>query len=257
MDGFATRLSDAGYRATLFVAPVCASAQAPLLEDLAAGGVEVGLLIHPPTLPDGRYRLLLGQYQREEQRAIVEASVEGYQDALGRRPLSARSAMYSANDDTFAVVYEHGFWQGSFSSPGRRIAKHGSVWTDAVPDAHYVDPASRLRRGELPFLEVPVTTDSSQERGGVAPELALESGTFEAWHKPLIEGQLQRIEEASVPFRVLCFTTRNSLDYRWDERFSGLLDALTSYLDSLEARYEVRSVTLSGAHESYRQLTRG
>ena len=104
---------------------------------------------------------------------------------------------------------------------------------------------------------MPVTTDSSQVHGGVAAELALENGTFEAWHQPLIEAQLERIEAAEVGFRALCFTTRNSLDYRWDDRLRGLLDDLTFYLDSLEERYEVRPVTLPGAHESYRQRALG
>jgi hypothetical protein len=256
IEGFCTRLQLAGYHATLFLTPQCAEEHGPFAEELLDRGVELGLYIHPQSLDAGRFKQYLGQYSREQQRAIVALALERLQAALGIRPQSVRSAMFSASDETFSVLYELGFRQGSVSNPGRRVSKHAAVWTGAEREPHYTDPHNRLRAGALPFLEIPVTTDAQQERGGLAPDLAIENGTVELWHRPLIEVQLQRMEEAGVPFRTLCFYTRNCFDYYGDrEPQSVTLDALLNYLAELSDRYEVLPATLAGVHQYYRRKT--
>lgn len=256
IDGFCTRLLNAGFPPTLLVAPSCADAHAPLLEALQGSGVELGLLIQPQTLEGAGFHRHLGQYGRPEQEQIVRLSIRRFQDALGERPLSVRSALFSASDDTFGVLYDLGFRQGSLSSPGRRVTKHAAVWSGAVPDAHLVDREHRLRAGTLPFLEIPVTTDATQVRGAVSPDLVVESGSFEAWHRPLIEGQLQRMEQGDVPFRALCVATRNCFDYHGGgDKPATALAALVDYLISLEGRYEVIPTTMARAHTLFYTLT--
>jgi hypothetical protein len=253
IDGFRTQLLNRGYAATLFLSPGCARAHAPLVEELRDSDVELGLFVHPPSLVNGAYRAYLGQYDDVSQRAIIALAMEAYQDAVGARPVSVRSAHYSANDVTYALLVEHGFRQGSLSSPGRRVSKHGADWSDAETDPHYAHRANRLRPGDLPFLEIPVTTDATQTRGGVAPELALENGTLEKWHQPLIDGQLERMEREAVPFKALCFITRNFFAYNArGDTVAATLDAVLDYLDRLRDRYEVVPVTASGAHAAFR-----
>ena len=253
IDGFCTGLVNAGYAVTLFLSPPCAAAHAPFVEELGGRDVELGLYVHPPSLEGGSYRGHLGQYDEATQRAIIKRAMEGYQDVVGTRPLSVRSSMFSANDATFGVLSEQGFRQGSVSSPGRRVPRHGADWSGAERDAHYVDSSSRLRRGDLPFLEIPVTTDATRVRGGIPAELGLENGTLEEWHRPLIEGQLERMDREQAPFKALCFFTRNCFAYNTPgDSLASALEAIIGYVDSLRDRYDVRPVTASRAHASFR-----
>jgi hypothetical protein len=161
--------------------------------------------------------------------------------------------MFSASDATFGIFVELGFRQGSVSSPGRRVPKHGADWTGAERDAHYVDGSSRLRRGSLPFLEIPVTTDADQVRRGVSADLGVENGTVESWHRPLIEAQLARMEAEPVAFKALCFFTRNFFAYNAaGDNVASTLDQIIRCVDSLRERYDVIPVTAAGAHAAYR-----
>lgn len=248
IDTFCTRLLRAGYPPTLFLTPEAADRHAPLWEEVADIGADVGLLIHPPGLRGAGYKGYLGSYPRDEQRAIVAESLRRFMGALGHRPQSVRSAMFSASDDTFSVLSEAGFRQASVSSPGRRIPRHRAVWTGAAPDAHLANATSRLHAGFLPLLEVPVTTDASRCRGGVSPDLAIENGTVERWHRPLIGGQLERQAAQAVAFRTLCFVTSSRLPFHdLSHRHGRVLDGLVEHLDTLEEQYEIIPTTLAGA----------
>lgn len=263
IDGFCTRLLSAGYAVTLFVTPHCARMQTPLFEDWAERGVELGLYLQPQTLflppsrHHGNYQRYFGQYPAAVQREIGRLTIAAFQDCFGRRPQSVRTDMHSASDDTFRVLYELGFRQGSVSSPGRRVTKHAAVWTGAVSDPHYVHPTNRLLRGDLPFFEIPVTTDAQHISGGVSPALEVDYSTFDQWHQPLIETQLARMERENVVFRALCATTHNSFEYHADtERSTRNLQALLDYLAALSDRCNVVPATVAAAHASFRLLSR-
>jgi hypothetical protein len=255
IEGYCDSLRAVGFPATLFLCPQAIAEHDPLLDDLASLGAEVALEIHPPSLPTGRRGKYLGQYTRTEQRALIETAARAFEEILGRQPRSVRSAMFSASDDTFPLLFELGFRQGSLSSPGRRVGKHAAQWIDAETDPHYVDSTSRLRKGAIPFLELPVTTDAQQSAGGVSPDLAIEHGTLEAWHRPLIEGQLARLERENVGFRSLCFITANRHLYnKPGDRLAEALDRLLDYVLSLEDRFTLVPATLSEAHAQFRRL---
>jgi hypothetical protein len=252
IDGFCTRLLAAGYHPTLFLSPACAREHAPLCEEVGEAGTELALLVHPRWVSGG-FGHLLGRYSRTEQKLIVHRALDDFQQALGVRPASVRSALYSASDETFGVLHELGFRQGSLSSPGRRISHHAAVWTGAVPDPHYVDDASRLRAGSLPFLEIPVTTDPAALRGGIAADLAVENGTVEAWHRPLITGVLRRMAERGTRFRALCFVTRNRFAYHDDrDPLARTLDEILRLLDELAEQNEIVPCTAAEAHIRFR-----
>ncbi len=247
MDAFCTCLLDAGYAPTLFLTPEAAGEHDPMCDELAGAGVELALLVHPPALRGAGYKRYLGAYPREQQQEIVAEARRRFEDALGRRPQSVRSAMFSASDATFAVLWELGFRQSSLSSPGRQVRRHAAVWTDAAPDVHFVSATNRLVAGSLPLVEVPVTTDATQRRGGVAPDLAIENGTLERWHRPLIAGQLARQASQGVRFRALCFVTSSRVAYHdRSSRFRQTLEALLDHLEELGQEYEIVPVTLAG-----------
>lgn len=255
IEGFCNRVLNCGYAPTLFVSARCADEHAPLLEELAGRGVELGLHLHPPSLGEGGYKGYLGDYGEDQQRELIEVAVEQFYDALGVRPRSFRSGRFSATDATFRVLYDLGFRQGSLSSPGRSVRRHAASWQGALADPHYVDPENRLLAGTLPFLELPVTSDATRQHGGgLSYELGLEFGSVEDWHQPIVEGQLQRMADQHVAFRTLCLYTHNSLPYHLpDDRHAVTLEALFDYLDTLRDHYEVVATTASGAHEHWRR----
>ncbi|HEX2037077.1 MAG TPA: hypothetical protein VHS99_23095 [Chloroflexota bacterium] len=254
IDAFCTTLLRAGFPPTVFVTPETAAEHAPLLEEFRAGTVDVGLLLQPPSLHHGGYRHYLGAYDGATQGKIVREALGRFEGALGYRPLSARTAMFSASDETYAVLAGAGFRHTSLSSPGRHTPKYQAAWDGAATDAHYASATSRLEPGTLPLLEVPVTTDATQRRGGIAPDLAIENGTLERWHAPLIDAQLARQEAAGLDRRALCFTSATDVTY--DDRASRprrTLDDLVEYLLSLGERYELVPTTLAGAYAHFRR----
>jgi hypothetical protein len=255
IDAFCGRLLDGGLLPTLFFSPEAADQHAPLCEDFASLGVDLGLLVDPPTLRGAGLKQNLGAYSRNDQQAIIEESRRRFEAAAGRRPSSVRSALYSASDETFAVLDELGFRQSSISSPGRRVPKHHAVWTGAPTEPHYASAKNRLAPGALPLLEVPVTTDATQCPGGIAPDLAIENGTLDRWHVPLIDGQLERQASEQVVFRTLCFVTSSGFAYHdRSTRHRKTLDALVEYVSSLEDHYEVVPATLAGTTVYYREM---
>jgi len=254
IDGFCATLLAAGHRPTLFCALSVVANQTPLIEEYASAGAEVGLLVDPSELRPG-LRHQLGHYSADDQREIVRVSVHRFLQMLGSRPRSVRSNEFSASDETFGVLRQNGFLQGSVSEPGRHVRQVDAMWEGAVPDPHLADAGDRLRAGSLEFLEVPVTTDANQSQGGVPPELNLDAGEFEAWHHPLADGQLERMERDGVSFRTLCWLARSGLPYgdAAADCTKALRDAI-EFVDGLGERFEVTSMTVSQAHSEFRRL---
>ena len=256
IEGYCSRLLAAGFTPTLFLAHESAAEHSPLLEELAGRGVELGLLLHPPMMERGRFAKDLGAYSPEDQRLIADFAAERFADALGVRPRSVRSGKYSASDATYKVLYDLGFRQGSLSRPGWEIPRFATRWEGALPDAHYVDPASRLKPGSLPFFELPLSTDPQQRHvDGMPYELTVDAGTLDVLLWPVIEHRLAEMAAAGTPFRALCISSSNRPDYYdGDNQHSRTLDALIDAIAALEAEYNLVPVTLVGAHERFRSL---
>lgn len=254
IEAYCDRLLAAGHAPTLFLDPLTAEEHAPLLEELAGRGIEMGSYVHPPGLTDGRYGRSLGEYDAERQRGLFEHCRDRSREVFGTAPRSLRTGDYSASDETYRVAYEAGYRQGSLSSPGRNLPKQAAVWVDAPRDAHYPAPDARLRSGRLPFLELPVTSDPDRDfRKGVPYEFVIEAGKFEGWHQLLAEAQLERMARERAPFPALCITTRSTVPYgRREIEQSRTLDRLIEYVEELGERYAVRALTLADAHERYR-----
>lgn len=258
IEGFGTRLLRAGYPPTLFVALTCLEEQEPLIEELVRRGAEAALYLHPPQIGDGRFSRMLGQYKPDDQRSLIEYAAERFTEILRVRPRSFRSGFFSANDATYRLLFELGFRQGSLSEPGRRLPVREAVWEEAPLDPHYVDPERKNRAGDLPFLELPVTTDPSAELArGLPYALQIEAGSVDGLHRPTIEGQLLRMEREATRFRTLCFYTTNRIDYyRDDNQHSQTIEGVLDLLEKLSEQYEIVPVTAASAHDHYRALLR-
>lgn len=253
IEGYCDVLLRFGYPPTLFVAPECAEQHEPMLEELSQRGAELALFVEPRTFAQGKYKKALGQYGEAEQREIIGSATDRFRDAFGIRPQSLRSGAFSASDVTFKAAYEAGFRQGSVSSPGRNVSDESSRWADAPPDPHYVDPANRLSAGTLPFLEVPVTTDPSEQFGkGVPFELCVEYGVLDAYHVPIIQKELGRIQGDGARFPTLCLYSRNIVHYYdRNDRHARTLAGLVDYIEGLRGEYEIIPSTMFTAHEQF------
>jgi hypothetical protein len=258
IEGFCTRILRAGQLPTLFAAPACVEEQDPLLEEAMRRGAEVGVLLHPPQIGDGRFSKSLGEYSAEDQRSLIDYAAERFADTLGHRPRSFRGGHFSASDATFRQLFELGFRQGSLSEPGRRLPMRRAVWEGAPQDPHYVDAEQHNRAGTLPFLELPVTTDPGNEIArGVPYTLQIEAGTVDALLRPTIETALERMEREQVAFRALCFYSCTRVDYyNDDDPHSKTLEGALDLIERLSGQYAIVPATIASAHDRFWAMRR-
>jgi len=258
ISGFCDTLLDQGITPSLFLTPECGNQHRRLLRKISRKGVELGLHVHPQSLGDHRYGRYLGQYDREAQRSIIGGAAESFRRTFGRRPGSFRPGNFSANEETFSVLVELDFRQGSVSDPGRNCPQFAASWRGSHPLPHWASAEDRLIPGNLPFLEVPLTTDPSRLHGNGFPyELRVESGNFDDYHRGIIEGALRHIRRNPGAFPALCLFTHNYFDYR----DPGCQQAITlaniiDYLDTLRRDHEVRPVTLESMRQRFVELHR-
>lgn len=253
ISGFCDTLLDEGIAPTLFLTPECGNRHRGLLRKISNRGAELGLHVHPQSLGDHRYERYLGQYDRETQRTIIEGAAESFRRTFGRSPRSFRPGNFSANDETFSVLSELGFRQGSVSDPGRNCPQFAASWEGSDPFPHWAGAEDRLIPGDLPFLEVPLTTDPSRLHGNGFPyELRLESGGFDDYHRGIIDGALGRIRQDPEAFPALCLFTHNFLDYRDPGCAQAItLKRIIDYQDVLRRDHELRPVTLESMRERF------
>ncbi len=256
IEGYSNRLLRAGYPPTLFLAPQCAVEHTPLLEELAGRGAELGLYVNPLQAERVSYRNFLGTLSPETQRRLIDEAAERFADAIGVRPRSFRPCKHSASDETYRLLYDLGFRQGSIAQPGFVLPRIGVDWEHVSHHPRYVDNRHHERSGDLPFLDVPVTTDPDQRQITNLPyELRIDAGTFEALHQPVIDRAIERMIEDAASFCALCFTSDNRPAYdNDDDKHSLTLESILDYLEALRERHHLVPTTLAGAHERFRAL---
>ncbi len=255
--GYCDRLLDAGFAPTLFCVPECAEYHTDMLLDYATRGVELGLHVHPRSFRGGDWTGYLAEYDRAMQRHIIAEELAATAAALRQRPTSFRAGNLSASDETFSVLVELGFQQGSNSIPGRNAPHFAAVWEGACPDAHWADEHSRLRPGTLPFLEVPITTDPSRRTPEGSPyELRIEHGTFEDYHRRTLESAIEDVDRRGASFLSICILTHNFFDYSdGQEVMTSTLDGFINYLRGMNTR-DVVAVTMTEAREAFEASSR-
>lgn len=212
--GFSEVLEDNGLTATFFIVPETAEKHRTLWLDLASRGFELALHYHPQSFRDGRWKDYLGGYPYLQQKVQLKEAVGDWVKALGVKPESFRPGNFSANDDTFRVLYELGFRQGSLTVPGRNIPEYKAVWVEANPYPHHVSPYNRLVEDGIDFFEVPVTVDMEKRvwQGKNPLELRVEFAELED-HIETIEKWVRHLVEADIQVKHLAAITHNTFDY--------------------------------------------
>jgi len=202
MRGYADLLEREGWRGTFFVVPEQLPLMTDLLEELIAGGHEIGLHFHLETA--GYPSPYLGVYSFEEQLEIIGKAKETYRRALGREPGSLRPGFCSANDATFPAAHRLGFRQTSVSMPGRKMPRVAANWAGAPLFAHYAHPHNRFLEGGLDLVEIPPSVDwETMIWGGIHPQN----------HGFLIRKVMKRQCDENLPLKALVPITHDIFDY--------------------------------------------
>jgi hypothetical protein len=245
-------LLDAGFPATLFVVPECGVRHADMLRELGRRGIDLGMHLHPQSFLDLQFDKYLGEYNAATQRDLIERGADMLTSAFGSRPTSFRSGNCSASDDTFPILSELGFRQGAMSIPDRDIAEYVAHWAGADPFVHWASATDRGAAGDLPFLELPVTTIPGQMQPNGEPyEMRIEFGSAEEWHIPVLEAALVEMERRESEFRAVCIDTHNFLDYGnpSDDR-TVALHGIIKHLQAMTS-HEIVPATLVTLRDAY------
>ncbi len=201
---------------TLFVHPEVAAGNRDLLLELEAEGACLGLHVHPYKLVGEDYRLDLGAYAAETQRAMLRRACDRWEAALGQRPRYFRAGYFSANDATFRVLAELGFRGGSLSNPGRVLPAHHAVWAGAEPYPHRAHLDFRQIAGASDFVEVPVAVDYQQPhtRGHAGDQgFAWPYVPADYHHRLTIQHLVERFSADSAGCPAIVLDTHNDQNY--------------------------------------------
>ncbi len=150
-----------GYPATYFVHPEVACADAPFFKSLARGGNSLGLHLHTTKFDLYRQEHELGGLTAKMQHTILNHAVEMFTKGTGFRPELFRPGCFSANDSTYGVLDKLGFKGGGVSIPGRVWPERYCIWSCAYPYTHFAHEAFRQNRGDLQFVDIPLSVDMS------------------------------------------------------------------------------------------------
>ena len=160
--GYTAIAAEHGFPVSFFLHPEVALAQAPLFLDLEKDGACIdGLHLHPWKFDDGRFRAHFGGLSVAEQYAALSEASALYQHGLGRRPKYFRPGTFSGNDNTYRILVDLGFMGGSISAPERNFIDINANWMGCPKDPHRPHPHFRQCLGDLPFANMPLTSDFS------------------------------------------------------------------------------------------------
>ena len=214
--GYVETAAAHGFPTTLFAHPEVALGNAELLLALEEQGACLGLHLHPYKLKGQKYRCELGAYSASEQREILHDAMPVWESALGKAPRYFRGGYFSANDSTYRVLHELGFWGGSLSNPGRVLPSHCSVWAGAEPYPHRAHFGFRQLRGNSDFVDVPVSGAFGRpvtrgHAGEQGYEWSYIPHTYD--HREIIRDVLGRFAEEDPRFATIVTDTHNDQDY--------------------------------------------
>jgi len=212
MRGYVEALAARGHRATLFLIPRLAEGLPELVRELGAAGADLGLHMHPQTTDLG-YDGHLGQLPAQTQRLLLEQGRDRVAAVIGHAPTSYRSGCFSATWETFPILLDLGFTQGSVTLPGRNNPGVGAVWANDLPLAHW-----RQARAGQAFLEMPTAAALDQvgphrEAPCDPNHLRLERAGIEKWGPGLIRDYLRYQVEHDWWLKSVVVMTHDTRNY--------------------------------------------
>lgn len=258
-EGFADAVVSAGMKATMFVASDVCKRAVDALRACDKSGVEIGLLTDPRL--EG-FKGSLASYGIEHQKELISMGASTFTDALGREPKTFRPGEFSANNDTYIVLCELGFRQGSFSLPERHVVPECSNWRGAYPFAHHVDPLEVLQPGTLELYNVPVTSDFDKttlngQQDFTPLFLGSEQRDIDSAAAFLVSKHLKRMKSDNVHVKTLTCMSTNSANYA--DQTSHAAKMLAHIIDTIrrladEQELALVPATLADIHEEADRL---
>lgn len=202
-----------GMKATFVVVPTDMQIHSAIFGELEAQGHEIGLHIHPAAQG---YSDFLGVYGYADQLKIIGQGAQVFADKMGYLPKAFTPGYASANDHTFPALEALGFTHGWVSLPTRNLPQCASVWGSSPLDVHYPHRYNRCLRGDVNFVDVPLTVDTESRMWGGAHPQDLRIELVDAKnHWYTIYKNVRRQLEAGdqIPIKHLKAFTHNTYDY--------------------------------------------
>jgi len=245
-------LSERGFAVTMFIVPDAAVELADLLTEMRSLGHLCGMHFHPQSWGDHYLRAeeydYLGGYGAHEQAEMLGQAKQQWEDALGFPCRAFRPGNFSANEHTFPVLASLGLTSGSVSQPGRYVPAFKACWRDASRAVHRANAANPLQAGDVDFVEVPATTDTSRTDhwSGVG------DARFEDWDASAIldaiADSLRWQQRECSPIRHLCLFTHDFVDYSPDQKGARRrLPVLATVVNGLPRLADEFGLTTQGA----------
>lgn len=231
--GYARRAAARGYPVSYMLHPEVTAHHARLFLDFESQGACLGLHLHPWKFADGHYQAHFGGLSAEEQYAIVSEATAVWYSNMGKRPKFFRPGTFSANDSTFGVLDRLGFLGGSVSIPGRVYPDLNAVWAGATPDPHRANGSFRQNPGDLNFVNIPLSVDTSrvEDRNGRKFHWDLRPDWLSANYATIARNIVAQLLERSPQVPVIHMDTHNDNDYsddtdRVSRNFETVLDEI-------------------------------
>jgi peptidoglycan/xylan/chitin deacetylase (PgdA/CDA1 family) len=243
IENFIDTLGSYGFKATFFIVPETAYEHRDLFLEARRKGFELGLHYHPQSFRDGRWRGYLASYSYDDQLYQLREALKDWVGYLGFNPRCFRPGNFSANRDTYRVVYSLGFREGSCYIPGRVRPEWYALWSDASPYPHHVEG--------IDFLDIPVTADLRiKPKLGDPPHLRIELGSLD-YLKGILSWWIHHLSSIDKPLKTVVVMTHNTIDYgRGAEgrmRLEGLIQALSEEAEKIG--FTLHPSTLRDIHE--------
>lgn len=212
MRGYVESLAARGHRTTLFLIPRLAEGLPGVVCELGAAGADLGLHMHPQTTDLGCDRHL-GQLPPHRQRELLQQGRDRVAAVTGQAPTSYRSGCFSATWETFPLLTNLGFTQGSVTLPGRNSPAVGAVWANDVPFAHWRPGGAGRRFLELPTAAAPDDTGPHREAPCDPRHLRLERDGLADWGPGLVREVVRRQVEHDWWLKSVVVMTHNTRCY--------------------------------------------
>ncbi len=234
-------LADEGLIATDFIVPDVAKAHAKLWSELAAGGNELGMHLHPQGFGDFRWDRFMPEYGEPDQLKLLDEATTAWKDAIGHRPRVFRPGNFSGSPTIFPTLAKAGLVAGSVSLPGRVRRGYFADWAGFPSEAQFLP--KEVDRADA-FLELPVTTSRKHIRNtGDRQEplhLRVEARSIDPdMFREIIREQLEApLIDPSLP-RILVVMTHNTPNYaeaKMEKRLRDLIQAIRDSAKRLNLR---------------------
>ncbi|MEQ9811899.1 MAG: hypothetical protein RLO50_03900 [Azospirillaceae bacterium] len=247
IEGYAAIAREFGLPVSFFIHPETAAAHPRLFLDLESDGACLGLHLHPYKFDPETYPTHFGSLSAMRQTALVSEGTAIWQRALGRRPEYFRPGTFSANDATFAVLEELGFRGGSISCPGRNFPDLYASWIGAPPDPHRANPDFRLLPGQLDFVNLPLTVDTSRTeiRNARSFNWDLRPDYLDADYPTIAGNIVAQIVDRAPAVPMIMIVTHNDNDFT--DRRDRVADNLQRSIAAIFEACDARSVPAAGA----------